>query len=262
METAKPYVIKRNGERQNMDFNQVLQRIADMALLPPVLQNVDYTKIAANVISSIASGISTRELDQKAMQDCAGLITIHPEYGMLAGRLAISNLHKETNPSFVKTMELLSEWVNPETNKKANLLSGEFMKWVRHYGDKLDNLVDRNRDFCFDYFGFKNLERSYLLRMGKKIVETPQYMFLRVALAIHRGNWDGVVKTYNMMSLRKGTHATPTLYSAGTCAQNYISCFLLTMKEDSLEGIYDTLKRCALISKSAGGIGLNVDVIR
>lgn len=262
MEPEKPFVIKRDGKPQEMDFNQVLERIRTMCEKKPKLNNVDYTKVAAKVVSSITSGITTRELDQKAMNDCSSLITEHPNYGVLAGRLAVSNLHKETSWSFVETMEKLASWVNPETGKEANILSPEYLKWVRTYGKKLDRLIDHDRDFFIDYLGFKTLERSYLLKVGNKIVERPQYMFLRVALAIHLGDWKGVVNTYEMMSKRKATHATPTLYSAGTRAQNYISCFLLAMKEDSLEGIYDTLKRCALISKSAGGIGLNVDVIR
>jgi len=261
-EVSQPYVIKRNGKKESVDFNQVLDRMRDMAHIEPKLNHVDYTRVAAHVVSSITSGISTRELDQKAMNDCAALVKDHPEYGYLAGRLAVSNLQKETDPSFVKTMEKIADWINPETGKKANLLSEEFLKWLRFYGQKLDDLVDHNRDFYTDFFGFKTLERSYLLKIGKTVVERPQYMFLRVALAIHRDDWEGIVNTYNLMSMRKATHATPTLYSAGTRAQNYISCFLLTMKEDSLDGIYDTLKRCALISKAAGGIGLNVDVIR
>jgi ribonucleotide reductase alpha subunit len=188
--------------------------------------------------------------------------TQHPGYGDMAARIAISNLHKQTEASFSAVIKAEYEYVSPKNNIHSPLIAEDVYNIVMEHAEKLDSTIVHERDYLFDYFGFKTLERSYLVRLSNVIVERPQHMFLRVSVGIHKKDIDAAIETYNLMSQKFFTHATPTLFNAGTPTPQMSSCFLLTMKEDSIEGIYDTLKRCALISKSAGGIGLSVHCIR
>merc|ERR1712232_231265 len=185
----------------------------------------------------------------------------HPDFSTLAARIALSNLHKNTSDSFSETVRALHEFCDRQ-GRTAKLISDEVQAFVCENAAQLDAAVDYRRDTEYDYFGFKTLEKSYLLRMHGRIIERPQHMLMRVACGIHSGDVAAAIETYNLMSLRKMTHATPTLFNAGTPAPQMSSCFLLTMKSDSIDGIYDTLKQCALISKCAGGIGVAVSNIR
>lgn len=197
-----------------------------------------------------------------ASETAASFSTQHPDYSILAARIAVSNLHKDTLGTFSDLIEQFHKYVHPTTGEPAPLVSDETYNIVLNNKDRLDNAIDHRRDFEYDYFGFKTLEKSYLLKMNGKISERPQMMLMRVSVGIHGDNIDDVIETYNLLSLRFFTHATPTLFNAGTCMPQMSSCFLLTMKEDSIDGIYDTLKSCAVISKYAGGIGLAIHNIR
>lgn len=214
------------------------------------------------MISGIYSGITTTEVDELAAQTCAYLSTEHPDYGILAGRISISNLEKETSDQFADVVEMCHKYINVKTNLPSPLYSDEIYEIVMQNKERLQKAIDYSRDYNFDYFGFKVLERSYLLRLNGNIVERPQQLFLRVGLGIHKHNIDAAIETYNYLSQGYFIHATPTLFNAASNSPQLSSCFLLSMKEDSIEGIYDTLKRCALISKFAGGIGLSVNCIR
>jgi ribonucleoside-diphosphate reductase alpha chain len=223
---------------------------------------VDPVKVAMRVIEGLYEGVSTSELDNLAAEIAATLTTTHPDYARLAARISVSNLHKNTKKSFSETMKDLYEYVNPRTGKNAPLLSEEVYKVITEHADELDSTIIYNRDFGYDYFGFKTLERSYLLKLNGNIVERPQHMLMRVAVGIHLEDLDAVKETYELMSKKYFTHATPTLFNSGTPKPQMSSCFLLAMKEDSIDGIYDTLKQTAKISQSAGGIGLSVHNIR
>lgn len=223
---------------------------------------VDPVKVAMRVIEGLYEGVSTSELDNLAAEIAATMTTTHPDYAKLAARISVSNLHKNTKKSFSETMKNLYEYVNPRTGKKAPLLSDEVYRVITENADELDSTIIYNRDFGYDYFGFKTLERSYLLKLNGKIVERPQHMLMRVAVGIHLDDLDAVKETYELMSKKYFTHATPTLFNSGTPKPQMSSCFLLAMKEDSIDGIYDTLKQTAKISQSAGGIGLSVHNIR
>ena len=190
------------------------------------------------------------------------MTTTHPDYAQLAARISVSNLHKNTKKSFSDTMKDLYEYVNPRTGKKAPLLSKEVYETIKKNSEKLDSSIIYNRDYGYDFFGFKTLEKSYLLKLSGKIAERPQHMLMRVSVGIHLDDIDSVIETYDLMSKRFFTHATPTLFNAGTPKPQMSSCFLLTMKDDSIEGIYDTLKQTAKISQSAGGIGLSIHNVR
>jgi len=214
------------------------------------------------VIEGLFDGVSTTELDNLAAETAASLTVKHPDFAQLASRIAVSNLHKNTIKSFSKTMHLLYECVDKKANKKAPLLSDDVWDIVQEHAELLDSTIIYDRDYGFDYFGFKTLEKSYLLKVDGKVVERPQHMYMRVAIGIHKTDIDSVISTYHMMSERWFTHATPTLFNAGTPKPQMSSCFLLTMKEDSIDGIYDTLKQTAKISQSAGGIGLAIHGIR
>ena len=207
-------------------------------------------------------GVKTTELDNLAAETAAYLSTVHPDYGVLAARIAISNLQKQTSSSFSETMKMEHEYVNPKTGKTSSLIADDVYQIIMENATTIDNAIKHERDFSYDYFGFKTLERSYLVRINNEIVERPQYMLMRVSNGIHKRNIEDAIKTYDLLSSKYFTHATPTLFNAGTPFPQMSSCFLLTMKDDSIDGIYDTLKRCALISKSAGGIGLSVHTIR
>ena len=207
-------------------------------------------------------GVTTSELDNLAAETAASLTTKHPDYALLASRIAVSNLHKNTIKSFSETMRLLHGYVDPKTRKNASLIADDVWEIIEKNAELLDSTIIYDRDFGFDYFGFKTLEKSYLLKLDGKIAERPQHLFMRVSIGIHKEDIDSAIKTYNLMSERWFTHATPTLFNAGTPKPQMSSCFLLTMKDDSIDGIYDTLKQTAKISQSAGGIGLSIHNVR
>jgi ribonucleoside-diphosphate reductase alpha chain len=223
---------------------------------------VDAVKVAMRVIEGLYDGVTTSELDNLAAETAASMTATHPDYAQLAARIAISNLHKNTNKSFSETMSEMYHYVNPRTNQQAPLLSQEVYEVIKENAAFLDSHIIYTRDFNYDYFGFKTLERSYLLRINGQIVERPQHMLMRVAVGIHLNDMESVIETYELMSKKFFTHATPTLFNAGTPKPQMSSCFLLTMKDDSIDGIYDTLKQTAKISQSAGGIGLAIHNVR
>ncbi len=254
------HVVKRDGRRQPVKFDKITARIKKLAYgLDPM---VDVTEVAQKVCTGVYDGVTTSALDDLAAETAAYMSTKHHDYSLLASRIAVSNLHKNTIKSFSETVKLLRGYVSPHTKVDAPLVSEEMYNFVLANREKLDAAVIYDRDFCYDYFGFKTLERSYLLRMNGKVVERPQHLLMRVACGIHIGDLDATLATYDALSSKLFTHASPTLFNAGTCRPQLSSCFLLTMTDDSIEGIYDTLKRCAVISKSAGGIGLSIHNIR
>lgn len=223
---------------------------------------VDPVKVAMRVIEGLYDGVTTSELDNLAAEIAATMTTAHPDYAKLAARISVSNLHKNTKKSFSETMKDLYEYINPRTGKKAPLLSDEVYKVIAENAEQLDSTIIYNRDFGYDYFGFKTLERSYLLKLNGKIAERPQHMLMRVAVGIHLNDLESAIETYELMSKKYFTHATPTLFNSGTPKPQMSSCFLLAMKDDSIDGIYDTLKHTAKISQSAGGIGLSIHNVR
>jgi ribonucleoside-diphosphate reductase alpha chain len=254
-------VIKRDGRRETVKFDKITARIEKLSY--SLNRNyVDPVKVAMKVIEGLYDGVTTTELDNLAAEICATLATVHPDYAILAARIAISNLQKNTDKSFSKTMKKLYEYIDPKTGDRAGLLSDEVYQVIKDNADALNSAIIYDRDFNYDYFGFKTLERSYLLKTEGKVTERPQHMIMRVAVGIHGNNIEEVIETYNLMSEKWFTHATPTLFNAGTPKPQLSSCFLLTMKEDSIDGIYETLKQCALISQSAGGIGLSIHNVR
>ncbi len=254
-------VIKRDGRRESVRFDKITARIENLCyeLDPKFIQPIE---VAKKVIDGLYDGVSTVELDNLAAEVCASLTVRHPDYAVLAARIAISNLHKTTSQSFSNTMKRLYTYVNPKTGENAQLIDTEVYGIIKRHAAKLDEAIDYKRDFGYDYFGYKTLEKSYLIRLDGKVVERPQHMLMRVAVGIHREDIDSVIETYNLLSERWFTHATPTLFNAGTPKPQLSSCFLLTMKDDSIDGIYDTLKQCAKISQSAGGIGLSIHHVR
>ena len=254
------YVVKRDGRKEPMMFDKITARVRKLCYGLNGL--VDPVKVAMRVIEGLYDGVTTSELDNLAAEIAATLTTAHPDYAKLAARISVSNLHKNTKKSFSETMQDLYVYVNPRTGKKAPLLSDEVYKVVMDNADFLDSTIIYNRDFGYDYFGFKTLERSYLLKLNGKIAERPQHMLMRVAVGIHLDDIDSVIETYELMSKKYFTHATPTLFNSGTPKPQMSSCFLLAMKDDSIDGIYDTLKQTAKISQSAGGIGLSIHNIR
>ncbi|MET7000977.1 ribonucleoside-diphosphate reductase subunit alpha [Chitinophaga defluvii] len=255
------FVIKRDGRKEAVKFDKITARIEKLCYgFNP--EYVDAIDVAKKVIQGLYDGVSTTELDNLAAETAASLTTKHPDYALLASRIAVSNLHKNTIKSFSKTMKKLYEYVDPKTNKPAALLADDVWEIIKKNADILDSNIIYDRDFAFDYFGFKTLERSYLLKLDGKVAERPQHMFMRVSVGIHKDDIEAAIKTYNLMSERWFTHATPTLFNAGTPKPQMSSCFLLTMQGDSIEGIYDTLKQTAKISQSAGGIGLSIHNIR
>lgn len=254
-------VVKRDGRRETVKFDKITSRIQRLCYgLSP--EHVEPVQVAIKVIEGIYDGVTTSELDNLAAEIAASLTTKHPDYALLASRIAISNLHKNTKKSFSETMRDLHDYIDPKTNLHASLIAEDVFKIINDNADLLDSTIIYDRDFGYDYFGFKTLEKSYLLKVNGKVVERPQHMLMRVAVGIHKDDVDAAIETYNLMSERWFTHATPTLFNAGTPKPQLSSCFLLTMKGDSIEGIYDTLKQCAQISQSAGGIGLSIHNIR
>lgn len=254
------YVVKRDGRKEPIMFDKITSRVRKMCYGLNSL--VDPVKISMRVIEGLYDGVTTSELDNLAAEVAATMTTTHPDYATLAARISVSNLHKSTKKSFSETMEDLYTYVNPRNGKKAPLLSDEVYQVIMDNKDKLDSIIIYNRDFGYDYFGFKTLERSYLLKLNGKIAERPQHMLMRVSIGIHLNDLEAALETYELMSKKYFTHATPTLFNSGTPKPQMSSCFLLTMKDDSIEGIYDTLKQTAKISQSAGGIGLSIHNIR
>ena len=254
------FVVKRDGRKEPIMFDKITARIRKLNYgLNPL---VDPVRVAMRVIEGLYDGVTTSELDNLAAEIAATMTTTHPDYAKLAARISVSNLHKNTKKSFSETMTDLYLYINPRTGKKAPLLSDEVFKIIQKNADKLDSSIIYNRDFGYDFFGFKTLERSYLLKLNGKIVERPQHMLMRVSIGIHLDDIESALETYELMSKRYFTHATPTLFNSGTPKPKMSSCFLLTMKDDSIDGIYDTLKQTAKISQSAGGIGLSIHNVR
>lgn len=254
------YVVKRDGRKESVKFDKITARIKKLCYgLNPI---VEPTQVAIKVIDGLYDGVTTSELDNLAAEVAATNTTRHPDYALLASRIAVSNLHKGTRKSFSATIEDLYKYIDPKTGQRASLIADDVYEIVMNNAEFLDSSIIYDRDFRFDYFGFKTLERSYLLRIDGKNVERPQHLFMRVAIGIHKHDIEAAVETYNLMSEGWFTHATPTLFNAGTPKPQMSSCFLLTMKGDSISGIYDTLTQCAKISQSAGGIGLAIHDIR
>lgn len=254
------YVVKRDGRKEAVKFDKITARVIKMCYgLDPM---VSPEAVAMKVIEGLYDGVSTTDLDNLAAEVAAAKTTEHPDYALLASRIAVSNLHRETKKTFSDVMTDLYEYLDPKTGQNAALLSEEVYKIVVNNREVLDSSIIYDRDFRYDYFGFKTLTRSYLMKLEGEIAERPQHMLMRVSLGIHKNDIKSAIATYNLMSEGWFTHATPTLFNSGTPKPQMSSCFLLTMKEDSIPGIYDTLKSCAQISQSAGGIGLSIHNVR
>lgn len=274
------YVLKRDGQREIVSFDKILQRIKNTGQDPTMTPvSINYTALTMKVIDQLYDGITTTQIDELTADQCASLASTHPDYNTLAGRILISNHQKNTSGSFSQVMTQLHQYKDTH-GKSSPLISDNLMEIVAKYSQDLDQICNYSRDYLIDYFGFKTLDRSYLLKINKKTVERPQHMWLRVSLGIHISvsqlgnglgnqlingltvNMDKVLETYDLMSQKYFTHATPTLFNAGTPRSQLASCFLLAMESDSMDGIYNTLKDCAMISKWAGGIGLHIHNIR
>lgn len=253
-------VVKRDGRKEPVMFDKITDRVRKLCY--ELNELVDPVKVAMRVIEGLYDGVTTSELDNLAAETAASMTVTHPDYAQLAARIAVSNLHKNTKKSFSETMHDMYNYVNPRTNQEAPLISDEVYEVIMANAEVLDSTIIYNRDFNYDYFGFKTLERSYLLKVNGQIAERPQHMLMRVSVGIHLNDIQSAIETYELMSKKYFTHATPTLFNAGTPKPQMSSCFLLTMRDDSIEGIYDTLKQTAMISQSAGGIGLSIHNVR
>lgn len=255
------YVIKRSGKKEAVMFDKITARINKLSY---GLDNkyIDAVDIAKKVIQGMYDGVTTTELDNLAAETAASMTTVHPDYAILAARIAVSNLHKNTKKTFSDVMEDLYHYVDPITDEKAPLIADDIHQIIQENSEELNSAVIHSRDFHYDFFGFKTLERAYLLKLNGQIAERPQHMLMRVSVGIHKEDIKSAIETYNLMSQKWMTHATPTLFNAGTPKPQMSSCFLLTMKDDSIAGIFDTLRQCAEISKSAGGIGISIHNIR
>ena len=254
-------VMKRDGKFEDISFDKILNRVKNLGNNMEPKLKLNYSQFVMDVIEQLYPDISTTKIDELTAEQCASMCTKHPDYGSLASRIIVSNNHKNTLASFSDTMELLYEFKDIH-DKHIPIIDANVWTIIKKNKDFFDNLVDYNRDFEIDYFGFKTLERAYLMRVDKKVVERPQHMWLRVSIGIHFDDLDAVKETYDLMSQKYFTHATPTLYNAGTPRPQLSSCYLLSMEDDSIEGIYNTLKECANISKWAGGIGLHIHNVR
>ncbi len=254
-------VIKRSGKREQVSFDKITARVKKLCYGLDQ-KHVEPINIAKKVILGLYNGVPTTELDNLAAETAATMAAIHPDYALLAARIAVSNLHKNTDKSFSSTMENLYNYIDPKTGDKAGLIGDETMKIIKDNADQLNSAIIFDRDYEFDFFGFKTLERSYLLRMDGKVVERPQHLLMRAAVGIHGEDIEAAIETYNLMSEKWFIHATPTLFNAGTPKPQLSSCFLLSATDDSISGIFETLSRCAKISQSAGGIGLSIHNIR
>ena len=255
------FVYKRDGRKEKVRFDKITARVSRLCYgLDP--KHVDAVKITQRVITGVYEGVTTSELDNLAAETAAYMTTLHPDYAILAARIAVSNLHKQTKKVFSQVIKDMYNYVNPRNRKLSPLIADDIYEIIQEHAEELDSAIVYERDFNYNYFGFKTLERSYLLRLNGKVAERPQHLIMRVSVGIHGRDIPRVIETYNYMSLKYFTHASPTLYNAGTPKPQMSSCFLINMKDDSIDGIYDTLKTCALISKEAGGIGLSVHNIR
>ena len=252
-------VLKRNGKYEDISFDKILKRVKILGKEHNI--NINYTNLVIKVIDQLYNEISTSKIDELTAEQAASMSTIHPDYTTLASALVISNLHKKTDATFTIAMNKIYNF-HDSNNNHIPFLSNKFIYIVNEYGDYFNKLIDHERDYLIDFFGFKTLERAYLIHLNKVIIERPQYMWLRVAIGIHGENLDAVKETYELMSQKYFTHATPTLFNAGTPRPQLSSCFLIAMESDSVDGIYNTLKECANISKWAGGIGLHIHNIR
>ena len=254
-------VVNRKGEKEDVRFDAILEKLSSLTegLDPNWIDPAHLTKLT---IEGLYDGVSTRELDQLAAETAASLASHHPDYSRLAARICVDDLHRSTKELFTDVVRDLREFIDPESKKHAPLISEEVFEVIMNNADVLNSHIDYTRDYNYDYFGFKTLERSYLLKLNGEVAERPQHMLMRVSVGIHHGNIEKALHTYDLMSQGYFTHATPTLFNSGTPTPQMSSCFLLTMQDDSLVGIYDTLKQCALISKSAGGIGLSIHHVR
>ena len=254
-------VVNRKGEREDVRFDAILEKLSSLS--NGLDTNwVDAANLTKLTIEGLYDGVTTRELDQLAAETAASLASHHPDYSKLAARICVDDLHRSTKATFSEVVTDLREFIDPESGEHAPLISQEVYDIIMNNKATLDNYIDYDRDFNYDYFGFKTLERSYLLKLNGEVAERPQHMLMRVAVGIHHEDIEKALETYDLMSQGFFTHATPTLFNSGTPTPQMSSCFLLTMQDDSLVGIYDTLKQCALISKSAGGIGLSIHHIR
>jgi ribonucleoside-diphosphate reductase alpha chain len=251
-------VLKRNGEYEDVSFDKTINRIRSHS----TGLNIDIASIAQKVCSRIFDGVSTSDLDEFTSQICSSMMIDNPDLGILSSRIIISNHHKNTSPSFSETIYILYNYRNPINNRHTPLVSKTLYDITMNNREKINSYIKYDRDYAFDYFGFKTLERAYLIKINGKTIERPQHMFMRVALGIHGYDLKDALETYELMSQKFFTHATPTLFNAGTMKPQCSSCFLIAMSDDSIEGIYDTLKDCAKISQHAGGIGLHVHNIR
>ncbi|KAG0576264.1 hypothetical protein KC19_5G067700 [Ceratodon purpureus] len=255
------YVIKRDGRQESVHFDKITARLKKLSYgLNP--EHCEPVLVAQKVCMGVYKGVTTSQLDELAAETAAAMTANHPDYAILAARIAVSNLHKNTKKSFSETVKDMYYHVNDRSGLKAPLIADDVYEIIMKNAARLDSEIIYDRDFDYDYFGFKTLERSYLLKVNGVVVERPQHMLMRVSVGIHKENVEAALKTYHTMSQRWFTHASPTLFNAGTPRPQMSSCFLVCMKGDSIEGIYDTLKECAVISKSAGGIGLSVHNIR
>ena len=267
MDNAEMQVVKRDGRAEDVSFDKILRRVKSIGNEANLTLN--YTQFVMRVIDQLHDGITTHQIDELAAEQCASLVTVHPDYGTLASHIVVSNIHKQTHTKFSSAMATLNSFVN-SSGKETSLLDPVVYEFIKEHADTLDAMVVDKRDYLLDYFGLKTLERSYLMKVNGKLVERPQYMFLRVACGIHSVIKDGTIddvlmairETYDLMSQKYYTHATPTLFNSGTPRPQMSSCYLIAMEDDSIDGIFNTLKDCAMISKWAGGIGLHVHNVR
>jgi len=254
-------VLKRSNKKEAVSFDKVTARISKLCY-GLNSEFIDPIEISKKVIQGLYDGVKTTDLDNLAAETSATMAANHPDYAILAARIAVSNLHKNTEKAFSKVMKALYEYIDPKTNGKAGLIADETMAIIKKNADILDSAIIYDRDYSFDYFGFKTLEKSYLLRMEGEVVERPQHLLMRASVGIHGQDIAAALETYHLMSEKWFIHATPTLFNAGTPKPQLSSCFLLSMTDDSIPGIFETLTRCAKISQSAGGIGLAAHNIR
>ena len=254
-------VKKRDGSLEEMRYDKITRRIS-VFCSDLNLEYIDPTYVTLKVTQGIYDGISTSELDKLAAETAASMVTTHPDYAKLAGRLAVSNLHKTTPKKFSQCIKELHSFVEPKTGKDSSLIDDDIFHFVMENKESLDGAISIDRDLNFDYFGIKTLERSYLLKIGERIVERPQYLYMRVAVGICKGDFDMALRIYDDLSQHFYTHATPTLFNAGTRRPQMSSCFLIGNKGDDIDGLFDTIKDVAKISKWAGGIGLHVHDVR
>jgi len=253
-------ILKRNGAKEPLKLEKIGSRIKKLTY--GLHDMVDPDLVSTKVVSGLYDGVSSTELDQLSSETSASMITTHPDYGKLAARIAITALYKDVEKDFSRVATKLYEYINPKTGEKSGMISDEVYSVIQNHADELDGMIVHDRDFNFDYFGFMTLKKSYLLKIDSKAAETPQHLYMRVAVGIWRDNLEMVQKTYDMLSQGLFTHATPTLFNAGTNRPQLSSCFLLDIDDDSIPGIYKTLSDCAKISQSAGGIGINIHKIR